>query len=183
MQSHKTCRIIPTLALFAGMVLLISPARADGLGDFLTSVLGSQRVAAQTQREAPRYRHHKIIAPHSHIGAATNLIAMNVSQRLGAQWVPIALRIAHIESGGRCNARNGRALGVFQVINPGQFGVSKGQALTCEGGVRAGVAHMERCIRNGARTNAQMLACHNSGSPFTRTAHLEKAYRRVLARL
>ena len=181
MSSHKTCRIILTLALFAGMVLLISPARADGLGDFLSAVLGSQRVATQTP--APRYRHHKIIAPHSHIGATTNLIAMNVSERLGAQWVPVALRIAHIESGGRCNARNGKALGIFQVINPGQFGVSSGQALTCEGGVRAGVAHMERCIRNGARTNAQMMACHNSGSPFTRTAHLEKAYRRVLAGL
>ena len=182
MQSYKIYRIILALTLFVGLLLLISPtrARADGIGYFLSQTLE----LARQQTQAPRYRHHKIIAPHSHIGGdAKSLIAAHVSQRIGAKWVPVALRIAGIESGGRCDARNGRALGVFQVINPGQFGVSKGQALTCAGGVRAGVAHMERCIDKGARTPAQMMACHNSGSPFTRVTHLEKAYRRVLARL
>lgn len=105
------------------------------------------------------------------------MIAEHVSARIGPQWVGTALRIAKIESGYRCNARNRRAVGVFQNTNPQMFGVSRAAALTCEGGVRAGVAHMDMCIRKGARTSSQMMRCHNSGSPWGR---VERAYRIAL---
>lgn len=102
-------------------------------------------------------------------------IAEHVTERLGSQWVSTALRIARIESSYRCNARNGRAVGIFQNTNPGMFGVSRAFALTCEGGIRAGVAHMVMCIGKGARTASQMMVCHNAGTPFAR--RVEKAYR------
>ena len=68
------------------------------------------------------------------------MIAEHVSARIGPQWVGTALRIAKIESGYRCNARNRRAVGVFQNTNPQMFGVSRAAALTCSGGVAAVVA-------------------------------------------
>jgi len=113
-------------------------------------------------------------------GAVQTMIAEHVSARIGSQWVGTALRIAKIESGFRCNARNGRAVGIFQNTNPAMFGVSRGEALTCSGGIRAGVAHMAMCIGKGARTGAQMMRCHNSGSPYGR---VERAYRIALARM
>jgi hypothetical protein len=105
------------------------------------------------------------------------MIAREVSARLGPQWVGTALRIAKIESGFRCNARNGRAVGVFQNIDPVRFGVSRREALTCAGGVSAGVAHMAACFERGARTEAQALRCHNSGSPWGR---VDRVYRLAL---
>lgn len=108
------------------------------------------------------------------------MIAQHVTARIGSQWVGTALRIAKIESRFRCNARNGRAVGIFQNTNPAMFGVSRAAALTCDGGIRAGVAHMHMCIGKGARTQAQMYRCHNSGSPWGR---VERAYRVALARL
>lgn len=108
------------------------------------------------------------------------MIASEVCARIGCQWTSTALRIAKIESGFRCNARNRRAVGVFQNTNPAMFGVSRAAALTCSGGVRAGVAHMAMCIGKGAHTAAQMMRCHNSGSPYGR---VERAYRVALARM
>lgn len=107
-----------------------------------------------------------------------SMIVHTVTARLGSQWADTALRIARIESGFRCNARNGRAVGVFQNTRPEAFGVSRSAALTCAGGVTAGVAHMERCIRLGASNSLQMMRCHNSGTPFGR---LDRNYRRILA--
>lgn len=109
------------------------------------------------------------------------MIAAHVANRIGAQWVSTALRIAKIESGFRCNAHNGRAVGVFQNTNPAMFGVSRGAALTCAGGVQAGVAHMAMCIAKGAQNARQMMVCHNAGTPFAR--HVERAYRAALARM
>ena len=100
----------------------------------------------------------------------STLIASYVSARLGPHWVPVALQIARIESGGRCGAANpSGAVGLFQVMHPEQFGVSRASARTCNGGVA-----------RGARTDAQMMACHNTGSPFSR--RVERAYRRYVRR-
>ena len=106
------------------------------------------------------------------------MISEHVSARIGSEWVPTALQIARIESGGRCGARNrSGATGVFQVINPERFGVSRSAALTCSGGIQAGVSHMAACIAKGAHTHSQMMRCHNSGSPFGR---VERAYQRYV---
>ena len=105
-------------------------------------------------------------------------IAQHVTERLGSHWVGTALRIAKIESRSRCNARNGRAVGIFQNTNPQIFGVSRAAALTCDGGIRAGVAHMVMCVGKGARTASQMMVCHNAGTPFAR--RVERAYRFAL---
>ena len=107
----------------------------------------------------------------------SEMIATRVRERMGSQWVGPALRIAKIESGFRCNARNGRAVGVFQNTDPARFGVSRSQALTCSGGVIAGVAHMEMCLRLGASTASEMMRCHNSGSPHGR---VDRVYRLAL---
>ena len=93
------------------------------------------------------------------------MIAEHVSARIGPV-VGTALRIAKIESGYRCNARNRRAVGVFRIPTRRCSACLARRLLTCEGGVRAGVAHMDMCIRKGARTSSQMMRCHNSGSPW-----------------
>jgi len=111
-------------------------------------------------------------------GAVQTMIAEHVSARIGSQWVGTALRIAKIESGYRCNARNRRAVGVFQNTNPQMFGVSRAAALTCSGGVAAGVAHMQMCISMGATTANQMYICHNTGRISAR--RVERAYRFAL---
>ena len=111
-------------------------------------------------------------------GGVQAMIASTVTARLGAEWVQTALHIAKIESGFRCNARNRSAVGVFQTTNPAMFGISRAHALTCAGGVSAGISHMQMCIGKGARNAAQMMRCHNSGSPFGR---VDPVYRRVLA--
>lgn len=105
------------------------------------------------------------------------MIASHVSHTIGAQWVSTALRIAKIESGFRCNAYNKGAHGIFQVRHPARFGVSSRHAMTCAGGIAAGVNHMRHCLAIGARTAAQMMRCHNSGSPYGR---VERAYRIAL---
>lgn len=111
-------------------------------------------------------------------GLVHQMISSEVCARIGCEWTATALRIARIESGYRCNARNGRAVGIFQNTNPAMFGVSRGEALTCSGGVRAGVAHMAMCLDKGARTASQMMVCHNAGTPFAR--RVERAYRIAL---
>lgn len=111
-------------------------------------------------------------------GSVKAMIHTEVCSRIGCQWSSTAMRIAHIESRFRCNARNGRAVGIFQNTNPAMFGISRAAALTCSGGIRAGVAHMAMCVGKGARTGPQMMRCHNSGSPWGR---VERAYRVALA--
>ena len=111
-------------------------------------------------------------------GAVRAMIAEAVRARLGSQWIASALHIAKIESGFRCNARNGRAVGVFQNIDPARFGVSRREAATCSGGIRAGVAHMAMCINAGARNEKMLAICHNTGRPYAR--HVERAYRWAL---
>lgn len=150
---------------------------------FLAAALCAASPAAQAQSAlewaTQGMAHNRVtsVYPKTINSGVQRLIAEHVSTRIGPQWVGTALRIAKIESGFRCNARNRRAVGIFQNTNPAMFGVSRAAALTCEGGVRAGVAHMAMCIGKGARTSSQMMRCHNSGSPFGR---VEKAYRVAL---
>lgn len=110
-------------------------------------------------------------------GDVQRAIERTVCARIGCSWAPVALRIAKIESGYRCNARNGRAIGIFQNTDPARFGVSRAAALTCAGGISAGVAHMAMCARLGAHDAASMMRCHNSGSPFGR---VDRVYRIAL---
>ena len=128
------------------------------------------RKAPSIQDVSPKSTSH---AAHSGSSAAVVTLIKTMAPQYGVPtW--FALRIAKIESGFRCNARNGRAVGVFQNTRPEAFGVSRAAAMTCAGGVRAGVAHMRACAAKGARTAAQHMRCHNSGSPWGR---VERAYR------
>lgn len=157
------------LAGALALVCISNPAPAQSALEWAVAqgngaIIQPLRPAARERTRAPRT-------------AVQTMIADHVSARIGAQWVGTAMRIAHIESRFRCDARNGRAVGIFQNTNPQMFGVSRAAALTCAGGVRAGVAHMAMCIGKGARTPAQMMRCHNSGSPWGR---VERAYRVAL---
>lgn len=159
-------RILVILAL----CLAAPAAHAQSALEWAASGMG-----AIVQPLRPAARERRSLEPR---GAVQTMIAEYVSARIGSQWVGTALRIANIESRFRCNARNGRAVGIFQTTNPAMFGVSRSAALTCAGGIRAGVAHMAMCIGKGARTGPQMMRCHNSGSPWGR---VERAYRVALA--
>ncbi len=160
-------------------ILLLAPVSARA--DFPSSPSALEWAVAQgggvvqPLRPAARERRR-----HERHGQVQTMIVDAVCARIGCQWTSTALRIAKIESGFRCNARNRRAVGIFQNTNPQMFGVSRAAALTCSGGIAAGVAHMAACIARGARTEAQMYRCHNSGSPYGR---VERAYRVALARL
>ena len=159
-------RMMIAAALYAASPAAQAQSALEWAASGMGSIVRPLRPAAREMR-APARRSH-----------VQTMIAEHVSARIGPQWVGTALRIAKIESGYRCDARNRRAVGVFQNTNPQMFGVSRAAALTCEGGVRAGVAHMAMCIGKGARTSGQMMRCHNSGSPWGR---VERAYRVALA--
>jgi hypothetical protein len=183
-----------TLTLIAAVLIgsgSVSAAHADPVTDFFDQAIGAE--ATRAERPVRWSRHERRIfgrlrgrfvqveqaEPTVRSGTVSELIADTVSAQLGHQWVATALRIAHIESAGRCGAVNrSGATGVFQVMNPERFGVSRASARTCAGGVAAGVAHMRACLAKGAATSAQMMVCHNSGSPFSR--RVEPAYRRYL---
>ena len=155
--------------------LFASPASAsiDPVGEFFDNIFQQQSEPVVKQKHG---RHYRSMPDAS--GGVSAMISEHVSARIGSEWVQTALQIARIESGGRCGARNrSGATGVFQVMHPERFGVSRSAALTCSGGIQAGISHMEACIAKGARTHAQMLRCHNSGSPFGR---VERAYQRYV---
>lgn len=163
----------PNAIIVAGALSLACifamPARAESALEFAAAGMGRQAVAAPARAHGRARRHSREIAAPAHI---RTMIADAVCARIGCRWTPVALRIARIESGFRCGARNGRAVGVFQTTNPAMFGVSRSAALTCAGGVSAGVAHMAMCVRLGAQDAAQMMRCHNSGSPRGRVDHV-----------
>lgn len=171
-MKFKHLRIAGALAF----ALFATPASAsiDPVGEFFDDIFQQQTTnVVVTQKHG---RHYRSMPDAS--GGVSAMISEHVSARIGSEWVSTALQIARIESGGRCGARNrSGAAGVFQVIHPERFGVSRSAALTCSGGIAAGVAHMEACIAKGARTPAQLMRCHNSGSPFGR---VERAYRRYV---
>jgi hypothetical protein len=171
-MTFKHLRIAGALAF----ALIATPASAsvDPFADFFDGVFGQQE---QSQPVRVRHGRHYRSMPDAS-GGVSAMIADHVSARIGSEWVPTALQIAQIESGGSCGAVNrSGATGVFQVIHPERFGVSRAAARTCSGGIAAGVSHMAACIAKGAHTHSQMLRCHNSGSPFGR---VERAYRRLV---
>lgn len=156
--------------------LFATPASAsvDPVSDLFEGIFGQPEY--QQQVRIRHGRHYRNIPDAS--GGVSAMISEHVSARIGSEWVETALQIARIESGGRCGARNrSGATGVFQVMHPERFGVSRAEALTCSGGIQAGVSHMQACIAKGARTHSQMMRCHNSGSPFGR---VERAYQRYV---
>lgn len=155
-----------------------TPAAAsiDPVADFFDSVF-QQDVSPQYNTYGyQRNKRRLLVRP---MGSnVSEMIAEHVSSRIGSEWVPTALQIAKIESGGNCGAVNrSGATGIFQVMHPERFGVSRNSARSCSGGISAGVSHMAACIAKGARTHEQMLRCHNSGSPYGR---VERAYRRYV---
>ena len=102
--------------------------------------------------------------------AVARIVAREAQARLGSQWVNTALKLAKIESSYNCAAvgprtRHGHARGVLQVLpsSARALGFDASRLNDCEYGVRAGIAHMEACVRSGVKTHAQMAACHVAG--------------------
>lgn len=173
------------LTLYFG--LFASSAMADPLSDILDGVFGQEAstpVTPHGMRGRKNYRHavqplEPVASEWGADGSVYSQIRSYVSAHLGPQWVATAVNIARIESGGRCGAVNrSGATGVFQVMHPERFGISRASARTCSGGIAAGVAHMKMCLAKGASNSFQMYRCHNAGSPFAR--RVEPAYRRYL---
>jgi len=166
-------KFILVIASLTALVSTPASASVDPISDFFEEAFGQQTIEPQYVSR----KHGRRIHIDTNSGV-NQMIADHVSARIGSEWVSTALQIARIESGGRCGAVNrSGATGVFQVMHPERFGVSRASARTCAGGIAAGVAHMEACIAKGARTSAQLMRCHNSGSPFGR---VERAYRRYV---
>ena len=93
-----------------------------------------------------------------------------VTQEIGEQWIPSALKIAKVESGYRCNAtgpktRHGNAKGVFQLLDSSArtLGFDPGKMYDCNENIAAGVAHMKVCISYGVKDPRGMAACHVAG--------------------
>jgi len=108
-----------------------------------------------------------LFAQFAHAQTALEWAAQGMGQAKASRFVQVDRAFAR-----RLAVAEGRL-----VVTSWYGGVSRAAALTCEGGVRAGVAHMDMCIRKGARTSHQMMRCHNSGSPWGR---VERAYRVAL---
>lgn len=118
--------------------------------------------------------------PYGTLSASKEAVAKQIADgaraKLGDQWVASALRIGKIESGYTCNikgpkTRHGRAVGPMQVLVPSaeSLGISAWELnSSCTAQIEAGIRHMERCVKLGATTEAQMASCHVSGSPFKR---------------
>lgn len=103
--------------------------------------------------------------------AVAEMVAQETARRLGAQWVPTALKLAKIESSYNCGAvgprtRHGHARGVLQVMpaSARALGYDPRHLNDCRYGIAAGVAHMASCIQSGVRTHAQMASCHVAGT-------------------
>lgn len=98
------------------------------------------------------------------------IVAEETRKELGDKWVPVALRIAHVESRFNHKAigprtRHGRAKGVMQVMptTARKMGFDPNRLNEPRYGVRAGVAHMKMCIAHGVKTEREMAACHVAG--------------------
>jgi len=124
---------------------------------------GSVKVAANYNLSADKERVRKIVE-------------RQAQEKLGAQWVNVAVKIAHAESrfntqavgpvvkmpGGTESAR-----GVMQVMpsSARALGFSDIARLTrdTEYSVAAGIAHMKSCIDSGVRNDHEMSACQVAG--------------------
>lgn len=98
------------------------------------------------------------------------IVADEARKQLGEKWVPVALKIAYVESRFDPAAvgpktKHGRAQGVMQVM-PGTaraMGYDPARLRDVKYGASAGVAHMRLCIASGVRTDNEMALCHVSG--------------------
>ena len=152
---------------------------------------GKKRVRYVREAVVPKV---EVVATHSTLRkqAVADMVAKETARRLGAQWVPTALKLAKIESSFNCNAvgpntRHGRARGVLQVI-PGSaraMGYEPSRLNECAYGISAGVTHMALCIESGVRTHEQMASCHVAGVKGwkVRLNHRAERYRREYVRL
>lgn len=140
----------------------------------------TKRVVQRLKNGKTRVRYVKVLVkPDIHIArtssnwqrqAVAEMVAAETRRQLSEKWVPTALKLATIESGFNCaavgpNTRHGRARGVLQVM-PGSaraLGYDPARLNECQYGISAGVAHMRRCYEAGAKTHAQMAACHVAG--------------------
>jgi soluble lytic murein transglycosylase-like protein len=105
---------------------------------------------------------------------ARAIVANIAAERLGHAWVPVALKIAHVESRFNCGAvgpalSDGRsAMGLMQVRPTsawamGYTGTAAGLR-DCYIGAVWGVEHMRKCIASGANDEASMARCHVGGA-------------------
>jgi len=145
----------------------------------------------RVQQAGPEIR---IARTHSnfHKQAVADMVAAETARRLGAQWVPTALKLAKIESSYNCGAvgprtRHGNARGVLQVM-PGSaraLGYDPRRLNECQYGIIVGLAHMASCLQSGVRTHAQMASCHVAGTYGWRARLHPKAekYRRSYVRM
>jgi len=97
-------------------------------------------------------------------------VARIAREELGEKWVQTALKLAKIESNYTCKINgprtaHGHAKGVFQVIDGSAraLGYDPKRLYECEYGIRAGVAHMKKCLDAGVSNHKEMAACHVAG--------------------
>ena len=97
-------------------------------------------------------------------------VARIAKEELGEKWVQSALKLAKIESNYTCKINgprtaHGHAKGVFQVIDSSAraLGYDPKRLHECDHGIRAGIAHMKRCLEAGVADHRQMAACHVAG--------------------
>jgi len=103
------------------------------------------------------------------------VIEQKTADQLGPQWVPVALRIAWVESHWNANAvgprvRGGEhALGVFQVLpsSARALGYNPHMLHNTDYSVDVGLAHMKSCLAAGVGATSDparsMALCHVAG--------------------
>jgi hypothetical protein len=116
-------------------------------------------------------------------GAVPEMIASAAARTIGAGWTSAMVTIARIEGGLRCSP-GGNGGGLYQFVRGtrARLGLSRAAAQSCSANISAAMRYAAGCIAQGASTFRHMAACWNSGSPYTRTARLERPYRRILRR-
>ena len=161
--------------------------RPDPTGDFAmkkfalafivsaTPAMAEQSHAEYWREEAARQvarpaASGKVVRSSPERARVKTIVADEARKQLGDKWVPVALKIAYVESrfdpaavGPR--TRHGRAQGVMQVM-PGTaraMGYDPARLRDVRYGASAGVAHMRLCIASGVRTDHEMALCHVSG--------------------
>ena len=118
----------------------------------------------------------RIGAPMRLSGAVPDMITRAFCAHAMCGFAPTMVHIAKIESGLKCSP-GGNGGGMFQFIHGTRRSLGLTNPTSCVANIAAAVRYASRCIAQGARTDAQLGACWNSGSPYTARRHLERAYR------
>ena len=132
---------------------------------------------------------HHTTAKSAEKRAVAKMVADEATRQIGFKWVPVALKIAKVESGFNCASigpwtRHGHAYGVMQTlygsaVSLGYSGPAMG-LLNCEAGIKFGVLHMARAIESGATTIEQMAAFHVGGRIYPVNAYARSYVRMVI---